>query len=229
MPLRSELGARWENLELNRAQLLVHDDALERFRHDHAEDTSTGSSDSSSLELSNTVLAAAIATERKRLKEVDHSFVEGDAADLNSEVDMPPKAKNAGDTLAPKKSNPVIPPQEVQAVMHAQDVTNLAVEDPIKVGDLMMNKALQDLTKFQKVVQGTVYSRYLTAVSFGLGTIISDKWPRYVQKRELKAKMRWEASGQKTSLGLKQGPMVLEIRTSPRSVKCFTVLREMIL
>ena len=42
--------------------------------------------------------------------EVDQSFVKGDAADSNFEVDMPTKAKNLGDALASKKSKAIATP-----------------------------------------------------------------------------------------------------------------------
>ena len=42
--------------------------------------------------------------------EVDNSFVGGEGIDSNSEVDMPLKAKNLGEALAPEKSKAVHSP-----------------------------------------------------------------------------------------------------------------------
>ena len=131
---------------------------LQRLQEE-VEGESTGSSDSSSLELFGSELAAAIAVEEEEEEvdqvggsaiiafdvvdlvlvigsdeeaianskfpsvllalgdEVAHSFVRGKGIDSNSELHMPPKAKNLGDALAPQKAK----------VVHAP-----TVQDPIQ-------------------------------------------------------------------------------------------------
>ncbi|GFZ06478.1 hypothetical protein Acr_18g0006480 [Actinidia rufa] len=81
--------------------------------------------------------------------EVDNSFVGGEGVDSNSEVDMPLKAKNLGDALAPHKAElAILEPrvcsyQAQEAVMLPQDVDDLTVEDSVEVGDLMVMQYVQ--------------------------------------------------------------------------------------